>query len=152
MASFDVTSLYTNIPLHETIDIISNLAFENNNIFHGYTKDLFKKLLEITLLDSCFIFNNKLYSQIDGLAMGSPVAPVLANIFLAYHEQRWLQSCPQEFKPLLYRRYVDDTFLIFNDKSLIDQFLQYLNNKHSNIKFTRDLEQNNKLPFLDILV
>ena len=92
MTSFDVTSLYTNIPLHETIDIIINLVFESNNIFHCYTKDLFKKLLELTLLDSCFIFNEKLYSQIDGLAMGSPVAPVFANIFLAYNEQRWLQS------------------------------------------------------------
>ena len=141
MASFDVTSLYTNIPLNETINIIIELAFDNRNIFNSYTKNLFKKLLEIVLLDSYFIFNQELYSQIDGLAMGSPVAPILANIFLSYHEQRWwLRDCPGEFKPILYRRFVDDTFFVFNDKSNIDKFLQYLNNKHSNIKFTKDLE------------
>ena len=115
-------------------------------------KIFFKKLLEIVLLDSYFIFNQELYSQIDGPATGSPVAPILANIFLSYHEQRWLRDCPSEFKPILYRRYVDDTFLVFNDKSHIDKFLQYLNNKHPNIKFTQDLEQNNRLPFLDILI
>ena len=60
---------------------------------------------------------------LDGLAMGSPIAPVLANMFLCYHETKWLAECPDEFKPTLYRRYVDDTFLLFNNPNHVDKFL-----------------------------
>ena len=56
------------------------------------------------------------------------------------------------FKPLFYRRYVDDTFLIFRDSSHVDLFLNYLNSKHPNIKFTSEVEQNSALSFLDILI
>ena len=153
MVSFDIKSLYTNIPLSETINIILNLAFDNNtSVFHRFSKNLFKKFLELTLLDNYFLFNKQLYKQIDGLAMGSPIAPTLANIFLCYNEQLWLDNCPIQFKPVLYKRYMDDTFLLFKDPSHIDKFLNYLNNKHSNIKFTSEIEQNNSLPFLDILI
>ena len=83
MASFDIKSLYTNVPLTETINIIMNLAFsDNNSTFNKYNKFQFKKLLELSLLDTYFIFDKQLYKQINGLAMGQPVAPTLANIFL----------------------------------------------------------------------
>ena len=45
--------------------------------------------------------------------MGTPLGPTLANVFLCYHEKGWPQNCPSEFKPVIYRRYVDDTFLLF---------------------------------------
>ena len=81
IASFDIKSLYTNIPLIETINIIINLVFESDTIFHLFNKVQFKKFLEIALLDTYFFFNKNLYKQVDGLAMGSPIAPILANIF-----------------------------------------------------------------------
>ena len=59
------------------------------------------------------MFDNDYYQQIDGVAMGSPLGPTLANAFLSYHEQTWLENCPSEFKPVLYRRYVDDIFVLF---------------------------------------
>ena len=153
MASFDIKSLYTNIPLSETIDIILSLTFNNNtSVFHRFSKDLFKKFLNLTLLENYFIFNKQLYKQVDGLAMGSPIAPTLANIFLCYNEKQWLDECPIQFKPVLYRRYMDDSFLLFKDPNHIDLFLNYLNSKHPNIKFTSETEQNNTLPFLDISV
>ena len=82
MASFDIKSLYTNIPLIETINIIIDLVFANNSLFNLFNKEQFKKFLHLTLLDTYFFFNKSLYKQVDGLAMGSPIAPVLTNIFL----------------------------------------------------------------------
>ena len=62
-------------------------------------------------------------------------------------EEQWLADCPLEIRPLFYKRYVDDSFLIFKSHDQIDKFLNYLNNKHPNIKFTSDVEENNGLPF-----
>ena len=68
--------------------------------------------------------------------MGTPLGPTLSNIFLAHHEENWLQSGPtQLFKPIVHRRYVDDTFTCFSDPSNADKFLTYLNSKHPNISF-----------------
>ena len=54
--------------------------------------------------------------------MGSPLSAPMANLFLCHHEEQWLHECPQEFKPLLYRRYVDDTFLVFQKHDHLDAF------------------------------
>ena len=84
--------------------------------------------------------------------MGLPLGPTFANIFLCHWEKIWLRDCPQEFKPILYKRYLDDTFLVFKSPEHVDKFLIYLNSKHRNIKFTADIENNNKLAFLDVLI
>ena len=152
LASFDVTSLFTNIPLTETIDIICNTLFSNNSIFHNFDKPTFKKLLSFACSNMYFIFQNKIYQQTDGVAMGTPLGPTLANIFLCHHEQIWLQNCPSSFKPLFYKRYVDDTFLCFKQSDHIDSFLQYLNSQHPNINFTAERAIDNSLPFLDLAV
>ena len=69
---------------------------------------------------------------------------------MGYHENKQLKDCPHQIKPLHYCRYVDDTFLLFNNINQIEPFLNYINDKHPNIQFTREIEQNNSLPFLDI--
>ena len=84
--------------------------------------------------------------------MGNPLGPTLANAFLSYHESKWLEHCPVEFKPLMYRRYVDDTFLIFASPDHVNPFLNYLNSQHQNIEFTHETERDNKLNFLDVMV
>ena len=84
--------------------------------------------------------------------MGSPLGPTLANVFLCYHEQIWLQNCPSEFKPVIYRRYVDDTFLIFCSLHHIEKFRNYLNRQHKSIKFTSETENENSISFLDIKI
>ena len=81
-----------------------------------------------------FSFNNEMYQQRDGVAMGSPLGPALANIFADFHEER-LFDCDQ--KPCVYFRYVDDTYTIFKTEAL---------------HFTFEKEENNSLPFLDVLV
>ena len=152
MASFDVESLFTNIPLDETIEIICDSLFEDAEKIKKFTKPQFKKLLNFAVKESPFLFNGKLYTQVDGVAMGSPLGPTFANCFLGSHEKNWLEQCPLTFKPLLYRRYVDDTFLVFKHPDHIPKFLSYLNNKHSNINFTVEHEKDCQLPFLDILL
>ena len=124
MVSFDVSSLFTNIPLDETINIILDNLFSETDVisFNGcsFNKAHFKKLLEFAVKNNNFIFNNQLYEQVDGVAMGSPLGPAFANIFMCALETNFLSNCPPECKPLLYRRYVDDTFCIFenNTKSI----------------------------------
>ena len=82
--------------------------------------------------------------------MGSPIDPTFTNIFLSYYEKIWLRDCPAEFKPMFYRRYVDDTFMVFKDSSHIPLFLDYLNNKHQNIKFASEVETDSTISFLDL--
>ena len=79
--------------------------------------------------------------------MGLPLGPTFANIFMCFHEQNWLKDCPSDFRPALYQRYIDDTFLLFHDESHVNCFLNYLNDKHPNIKFTVERERNGKLRF-----
>ena len=84
--------------------------------------------------------------------MGSPLRPSLVNAFLCFHEQTLLHDCPEDFKSVYYRRYVDDIFALFCSPDHLKKFTNYLNSKHKNIKFTYENESNNSLPFLDILI
>ena len=98
MASLDVESLFTSIPLEETIKDCDNDLF-SNNFYSGKLsrKDLYD-LLKLATTESSFIFDNKLYKQIDGVAMGSPLGPTLANAFLCHYEKTWLNECPLSLK------------------------------------------------------
>ena len=86
------------------------------------------------------------------IAMGNPISATFANIFMSHHEKQWLENCPREFKPIIYRRYVDDTFMIFEREEQINLFYEYLNKQHQKIRFTMEKGENNKLPFLDLLL
>ena len=152
MASLDVEGLFTNIPLEETIDICVGLLFKDKDIVDGLSKDEFRTLLALATKESLILFDGCYYQQIDGVAMGSPLGPTLANIFLCFYEQDWLSSCPSDFKPVFYKRYVDDMFLLFNSLDQVDSFKAYMNTRHTNMKFTSELEVDNVLPFLDIKV
>ena len=96
------------------------------------------------------MFNDCLYAQIDGIAMGNPISASLCNAFLAIKEQEWLSACHQEYKPLLYLRYVDDTLLFFASKAHIEPFLAFLNNQPTSISFTKEEESNGHIAFLDL--
>jgi len=64
---------------------------------------------------SHFVFDGQYYNQIDGVAMGSPLAPVLANIFMWDFEEKWVMKNIN--KPTIWFRYVDDTFTLFKNKN-----------------------------------
>ena len=94
MASLDVDSLFTNIPLAETVDICCDLVFKGKMIVDGLAKEDLKELLTIATTESFILFDGEYYQQIDGVAMGSPLGPTLANIFMCHHEESWLSQCP----------------------------------------------------------
>ena len=148
MASFDITSLFTNVPLKETTKMIIDRY--NPSTFYNIESSTIEKLLNFATSESVFIFNNSMYRQIDGVAMGSPLGPTYANTFMSLMEEIWLDDCPLSYRPIYYKRYVDDTFLIFKESNHVSKFLHYLNSKHDKIKFTCELEKDNCLNFLDI--
>ena len=150
MASFDVENLFTNIPISETIEICLNYLYTSDlSKVLGLSKILFKQFLEMSVLNSFFLFDDILYRQKEGLGMGLPLGPTFANMFMCFHENVWLSECPSDFKPFLYRRYVDDIFLLFRAKSHVNLFFEYLNSKHPNIQFTMDHEIDGSISFLD---
>ena len=152
MASLDVDSLFTNIPLAETIEICCDLLYRNHAIVDGLSRQDFKQLLTLATTESFILFNGNYYQQIDGVAMGSPLGPTLANIFLGFNEKKWLDDCPSQIKPSYYRRYVDDIFVLLPDVTRLEEFRSYMSEKHPNINFTSEEESHNSLPFLDVHV
>ncbi|XP_065671956.1 uncharacterized protein LOC136089796 [Hydra vulgaris] len=111
----------------------------------------FKKLLQISTSGSHFLFNGKFYDQLDGVAMGSPLAPILANMFIGFHEQTWVNNCSSSI-PFFYKRYVDDIIAIFNSEFEAQEFFKHLNRQPKNLRFTMEKEKDNQIPFLDVLI
>ena len=112
----------------------------------------FEKLLRATLRNKFFNFEGKIHKKIVGAAKGSPLGPALANAFLYFHEQIRYNECPDEFKPVYYRRYVNDIFVLIYSTDHLKKFKNYLNPKHRNIRFICKEEHKNNMPFLDVLV
>ena len=79
--------------------------------------------------------------------MGSPLAPVLANIFMGFHESKWLNEYNLN-KPKFYLRYVDDILAAFDNEQDSLNFLNFLNNRHPNIKFTIEKQINHSIAYL----
>ena len=92
MASLDVDSLVTNIPLEETIDISIDSLYKDHENSPKIPQDVFRNLLTVAPKESFFMFNNKFYKQLDGVTMGSPLGPALANIFMCSFRNKWLKD------------------------------------------------------------
>ena len=140
LASYNVTSRFT-------IDLVINLIFNLNPNLNITRKGL-KKLFLFARSQSHFIFNRKFYNQIDGVAMGFPLAPGLANIFMVFHESKWLNEYNLN-KPKFYVRYVDGILAAFDNEQ---DSLNFLNNRHPNIKFTIEKQINHSIAFLDVFI
>ena len=88
MISFDVVSLFTNVPLAETIELVIERLYDNNNSNAiPFEKSIFRQLIFMAT-QGLFMYNDKLYKQIDGVTMGSPLGPTLANFFLGCLEEK----------------------------------------------------------------
>ena len=84
MTSLNVDSLFTNVPLVETIEIYVNELFKSSQTVSGLNKQQVLEMLSLITKENVVLFDQKYYSQIDGVAMSSPLGPTLANIFLCY--------------------------------------------------------------------
>ena len=109
-------------------------------------------MLKIAIFESFIIFDGKFHEQYDGVAMGSLLGTTLANVFMCHFENIWLENYLAHFKSIAYRRFVDDTFLLFQTKDHIEKFKNYLKKQHKSIKFTSEIEGNGPLSFLDVTI
>ena len=116
----------------------------------GISENDFFNLQNLTTKESFFTFNNKFYIQVDDVAMGSPLGPILANIFLSHYEEKWPNKCPIEFKSSFYRRHIDDNFVLFKSPESAHSSHEYISTKHQNIILTFEHENIGSLSFLDI--
>ena len=153
MVSFDVASLFTNVPLRETIEIILSRLFPSPvSTYKGFGVADFRKLLELAVVDSFFTFDGRTFQQLDGVAMGSPLGPIFANIFMSNLEDSFLINRSPPVSPSFYCRYVDDTFATFDSEEQAGSCLDYINGWHPNVRFTMETENNNSLSFLDVSI
>ena len=92
MASFDVKSLFNNIPFTETIGLCVENLYRNQKHTDNLSKSSFRRILEMVMYESFFIFDQKDYKPCDGVAMGSPLGATLANVFMCHFENIWLEN------------------------------------------------------------
>ena len=146
MVSFDVASLFTNVPLEETIEIIFKKIYIINK---DIPKQEMKELLKFCTKNVYFAFNKETYIQVDGVAMDSPLGPVLGNIFMVELETSVIPNLRNKVK--LWKRFVDDTYWLARLEYIDNMFLT-LNSFHKNQKLTFEIEKDNNIPFPDILI
>ena len=146
--SYDVSSLFTNVPLEETIQILADKAFTNNWFNETHHLNLSRMhlvdLLRASTKDQLFQFNGQLYVQTGGVAMGSPLGLLLANVFMGSIKE----NLEREGKmPSFY----NDTLTITPDTTSAATFLQVFNNCHSSVRITMETESNGVLPGMQLL-
>ena len=146
LVSMDVTNLYTNIPHHEGIRVVSETIKQRGNELPS--NEMIIKMLSLILKCNCFKFNRNYFLQINGTAMGTRVAPTYAIIFMNWFEEEFVYTYKQ--KPRIWFRFIDDIWCIFkgSETDLLN-FLNYLNNVHCSIKFTWEYSKKN-IVFLDL--
>ena len=148
LVSFDMKSLFTSIPLQLALDCTEN-AIKNSTAVLPLPTDDIMDLLNLCLTSTYFQYNGKHYKQLHGTAMGSPVSVVVAEIVMQNIEEQALATFTRTIP--IWLRYVDDTFTAVH-KDRIDDFHEHLNRQNADIQFTKEIEENGKIPFLDCLV
>ena len=135
LITIDVKSLYTNIPNDQGIQACLDMLKEHSTLtpeLEQYTIDILTHILT----KNAFTFNNEHFVQIHGAAMGSPMAPTYANIFMARLERELLLKAPNGLIPIEWIRFIDDIFAIWTHGiDRLQQFLTYINKFHPKIKF-----------------
>lgn len=153
MVSFDVVSLFTKVPVPEAIDVISHRLHQDETLDERTSLPPTEicQAIDLCLHSTYFQFEDSFFEQREGAAMGSPLSPAVANIFMESLEERALNTTA--LKPSMWIRYVDDTFVIWpHGDAELERFHQHLNQQNPSIKFTMEEERENQLPFLDVLV
>ena len=156
--SHDVVSLFTNVPIPETMDIIKDRLVGDNKLHERTLLEVsdIVELLKFCMSTTYFLFRGVIYEQVYGTAMGSPVSVVIANLFMEWFEQTALRTAPDDIKPRLWRRFVDDIWEVIK-AGKEPQLTAHLNqvDPTGSIQVTSEPETVNEtdstLPFLDSL-
>lgn len=149
MISFDVVSLFTNVPLEKTIDIIIKKVYKEKLVKTKIKADKLRRLLLLCTKEGHFTFNDEIYQQIDGVMMGSPLGSLIANIFMCELETTIVPQLGDKLQ--FWMRYVDDTFA-FIKRDQIGEVEHVLNSFDPKIKFTHETERDRRIAFLDVTV
>ncbi|CAN7947414.1 unnamed protein product, partial [Ixodes hexagonus] len=148
MVTLDVSSLYTNIPHAEGIQ--ATITAYNRKRDKLVDPETLSKLLDLILNFNHFEFDDNHYLQINGTAMGTKMAPNYANVFMGDLEDKFLKQ--RKKTPLLYKRYIDDIFMIWqHDLTDLHNFITDFNQFHPTIKFTSTYSVST-INFLDVSV
>ena len=143
MILFDVKSLFTSVPLEETINIALDKIYHGKEIDISISKNNMSNLLLLCTKNVHICFGGDIYQQNDGVAMSSPLGSVLAGMFMLVLETRIIPRVTDNISH--WRRYVDDTF-VFIKKGYVEQHvLACLNSFYKNIHFTYELENQDNL-------
>ena len=152
MVSFDVKALFTSVLIKPAINTIKKLLEEDPEL-HKRTSFSVKNitsLLEFCLTSTYFIFQGRYFEQKEGAAIGSPISPIVANLYMEEFVNKAINSAPQP--SLFWRRFVDDTFTILQS-SQKTSFLEHLNSIDKHIQFTsEEAGDDGSIPFLDVLI
>ena len=149
LVTFDVVGLYSNIPHEEGLEAL-RFYLEQREDKSVSTQSLLD-LARIVLENNFFGFGEEIFHQILGTAMGTKFAPKYANMFMGQLEQRLMESLPH--KPHTWWRFLDDIFCIWTGtREQLNEMYEMMNDFHPTIKFTMDVMEGNKIPFLDVMV
>ena len=148
LVSFDIKPLFTSIPLQLALDC-TKTAINKSPYQAPLPTDDLMDLLHLCLTSTYFQYNGKHYKQLHGTAMGSPVSVVVAQKVMQNIEEQALATYSETLP--LWLRYVDDTITAVH-KNKVDEFHEHLNKQNTSIQFTKEIEENSKIPFLDCLV
>ena len=150
MRSYDVTALFTSVPVDRAVDVIKLKLEQDSSLSDrtNMTVDHITSLLKVCLETTYFTHKGIFYRQIHGAAMGSPISPIVCNLFMEDLEHRALTTAPHP--PIWWYRYVDDTHTKLK-KHHAQEFTDFLNSIDPDIKFTTEEEENRSLSFLDTL-
>ena len=144
--TLDVSSLYTNIPLEESLDIMEKEFFPKTKC--GIPSNYLRRILELILKCNNFQFNRKNFLQVNGTAMGTRVAPTYANLFMAHFEETYVYK--DKSRPRIWFRFIDDIWGIFNgNEESFKKFNSELNSIHTSIQFTGEFSES-EINFLDV--
>ena len=145
LVSFDVKSLFTKVPIN---DLLTYLRPELNKHNFDLPTDTILDLIKLCVNENKFTFNGKFFKQKFGLSMGNPLSPVLSNLFMEFFEINLLSRIKSN--SVIWFRYIDDILCFWPLNDNLDTFLDKLNNLAPSIKFTHEIENDCKLPFLDV--
>ena len=149
LVSFDVKSLFTNVPLSKTLDVILDRVYNQRLVTTKLKKRTLKKLILDTCTKTVFLANGKILEQIDGVSMGASMGPVLANIIMTELERVVVDPMLEDGTLKFYGRYVDDTLLLVKPER-VDEVLAKFNAYHRSLQFTVDKFENEVPHFLDL--